>query len=175
MSVKDKVVFGILLLLIIGAGYFQWLASDLKVRMAELNTADIEHVDIIDKEFRESLRKYNIKFEGRGKHIKKAQDDIISNLNLINEKSQELKDLIDEVQFNLDEYSRITDRKIDRTNNDLVDLQDSFDGQNRQNRRKFADIEQTLTQLQNEINELKPDEEEEGAESNNRNSRRRNR
>ena len=52
--------------------------------MAELNTADIEHVDIIDKEFRESLRKYNIKFEGRGKHIKKAQDDIISNLNLIN-------------------------------------------------------------------------------------------
>ena len=83
MSVKDKVVFGILLLLIIGAGYFQWLASDLKVRMAELNTADIEHVDIIDKEFRESLRKYNIKFEGRGKHIKKAQDDIISNLNLI--------------------------------------------------------------------------------------------
>ena len=57
----------------------------------------------------------------------------------------------------------------------LVDLQDSFDGQNRQNRRKFADIEQTLTQLQNEINELKPDEEEEGAESNNRNSRRRNR
>ena len=77
MSVKDKVVFGVLLLLIIGAGYFQWLASDLKVRMAELNTADIEHVDIIDKEFRESLRKYNIKFEGRGKHIKKAQDDII--------------------------------------------------------------------------------------------------
>ena len=72
--------------------------------MAELNTADIEHVDIIDKEFRESLRKYNIKFEGRGKHIKKAQDDIISNLNLINEKSQELKDLIDEVQFNLDEF-----------------------------------------------------------------------
>ena len=35
MSVKDKVVFGILLLLVIGAGYFQWLASDLKVRMAE--------------------------------------------------------------------------------------------------------------------------------------------
>ena len=87
--------------------------------------------------------------------IKNGSKIIISNLNLINEKSQELKDLIDEVQFNLDEYSRITDRKIDRTNNDLVDLQDSFDGQNRQNRRKFADIEQTLTQLQNEINELR--------------------
>ena len=161
MTVKDKVVFGLLTLLIIAGGYFQWLSNDMKSRMEELNTADVEHVNIIDKEFRESLRKYNIKFEGRGKHIRKAQEDIIANLELINQKSQELKDLIDNVQYNLDEYSRITDKKIDRTNNDLIDLQDSFDSQNRQDRRKFADIEQKLTQLQNEINELKPDEEEE--------------
>ena len=161
MTVKDKVVFGLLTLLIIAGGYFQWLSDDMKSRMEELNTADVEHVNIIDKEFRESLRQYNIKFEGRGKHIRKAQEDIIANLELINQKSQELKDLIDNVQYNLDEYSRITDKKIDRTNNDLIDLQDSFDSQNRQDRRKFADIEQKLTQLQNEINELKPDEEEE--------------
>ena len=165
MTVKDKVIFGLFTLLIIGAGYFQWLSNDMKSRMEELNTADVEHVNIIDKEFRESLRKYNIKFEGRGKHIRKAQEDIIANLDLINQKSQELKDLIDNVQYNLDEYSRITDKKIDRTNNDLIDLQDSFDSQNRQDRRKFADIEQKLTQLQNEINELKPDEEEEEEKS----------
>ena len=173
MTVKDKVVFGLFSLLIIAAGYFQWLSNDMKSRMEELNTADVEHVNIIDKEFRESLRKYNIKFEGRGKHIRKAQEDIIANLELINQKSQELKDLIDNVQYNLDEYSRITDKKIDRTNNDLIDLQDSFDSQNRQDRRKFADIEQKLTQLQNEINELKPDEEEE--EETSTNSRRRGR
>ncbi|MAV16119.1 MAG: hypothetical protein CMG08_04825 [Candidatus Marinimicrobia bacterium] len=173
MTVKDKVVFGLFSLLIIAAGYFQWLSNDMKSRMEELNTADVEHVNIIDKEFRESLRKYNIKFEGRGKHIRKAQEDIIANLELINQKSQELKDLIDNVQYNLDEYSRITDKKIDRTNNDLIDLQDSFDSQNRQDRRKFADIEQKLTQLQNEINELKPDEEEEEEPSSN--SRRRGR
>jgi len=173
MTVKDKVVFGLLTLLIIAGGYFQWLSNDMKSRMEELNTADVEHVNIIDKEFRESLRQYNIKFEGRGKHIRKAQEDIIANLELINQKSQELKDLIDNVQYNLDEYSRITDKKIDRTNNDLIDLQDSFDSQNRQDRRKFADIEQKLTQLQNEINELKPDEEEE--EESSGNSRRRGR
>jgi len=173
MTVKDKVVFGLLTLLIVAGGYFQWLSNDMKSRMEELNTADVEHVNIIDKEFRESLRQYNIKFEGRGKHIRKAQEDIIANLDLINQKSQELKDLIDNVQYNLDEYSRITDKKIDRTNNDLIDLQDSFDSQNRQDRRKFADIEQKLTQLQNEINELKPDEEEE--EESSGNSRRRGR
>jgi len=72
--------------------------------------------------------------------------------------------MIEEVQYNLDEYSRITDKKIERTNNDVADLQDSFDSQSRQNRRKFSDIEQTITQIQNNVKELHapPKEEEKG-------------
>ena len=65
-----------------------------------------------------------------------------------------MKDAIEEVQYNLDEYRRITDKKIDRLNNDILDLQDSFDSQRRQTRRKFSDLEQTLTQLQNQVKEL---------------------
>jgi methyl-accepting chemotaxis protein len=103
-----------------------------------------------------------LRFEGRGKHIRKAQQDIIANTNLINQKASELTDMIEEVQYNLDEYSRITDKKIDRTNNDVADLQDSFNSQNRQNRRKFSDLEQTLTQLQNNVKELHEPKEEEG-------------
>ena len=71
-------------------------------------------------------------------------------------------DQIEEVQFNLDEYSRITDKKIERTNNNVADLEDSFDSQKRQDRRKFADLEQTLTQLQNQVKELHEEPEEEG-------------
>ena len=69
-------------------------------------------------------------------------------------------DQIEEVQFNLDEYSRITDKKIERTNNNVADLEDSFDSQRRQDRRKFADLEQTLTQLQNQVKELHEEPEE---------------
>ena len=58
------------------------------------------------------------------------------------------------MQFNLDEYERITNRKIERTNNDVADLEDSFDSQSRQTRRKFSDLDQTLTQLQNQLKEL---------------------
>ena len=154
MNVKDKIIFGLLIVLIAAGGYFQWMADDMKARMHELNQKDQQHLDVIDKEFREDLRKLNLRFEGRGKHIRKAQEDIIANTNLINQKANELSDMIEEVQFNLDEYSRITDKKIERANNDLVDLQDSFNSQNRQNRRKFSDLEQTLTQLQNNVKEL---------------------
>jgi methyl-accepting chemotaxis protein len=158
MSIKDKVIFGLLGVLIIAGVYFQVMANDMKVRMSELNVKDSEHLDIIDKEFREGLRQFDLKFEGRGKHIRKAQEDIISNMNLINEKASQLSDNIEEVQFNLDEYSRVTNKKIDRTNNDVTDLQDSFDSQRRLTSRKLSDLEQTLTQLKNEVKDLQDPE-----------------
>ncbi|MBC8346709.1 MAG: hypothetical protein ISR82_02715 [Candidatus Marinimicrobia bacterium] len=154
MSIKDKIIFGVLIIIIAAGGYFQWLSDDMKARMDVLNQNDQEHLDVIDKEFREDLRNLNLRFEGRGKHIRKAQQDIIVNTNLINTTASELNDKIDEVQYNLDEYSRITDLKIDKANNALNDLQNSFDSQRRQNRRKFSDIEQTITQLQNNVKEL---------------------
>jgi methyl-accepting chemotaxis protein len=154
MSIKDKIIFGLLIIIIAAGGYFQWMADDMKSRMDELNQNDQEHLDVIDKEFREDLRNLNLRFEGRGKHIRKAQQDIIANTDLINATASELNDKIDEVQYNLDEYSRITDLKIDKTNNALDDLQDSFDSQKRQTRRKFSDLDQTITQLQNQVKEL---------------------
>lgn len=154
MSIKDKIIFGVLIIFIAAGGYFQWISDDMKSRMDVLNQNDQEHLDVIDKEFREDLRNLNLRFEGRGKHIRKAQQDIIANTNLINTTASELNDKIDEVQYNLDEFSRITDIKIDKANNALIDLEDSFDSQRRQNRRKFSDIEQTITQLQNQVKEL---------------------
>ena len=53
-------------------------------------------------------------------------------------------------------------KKLERTNNEIADLQDSFDSQNRQNRRKFSDLEQTITQIQNTLKEMQEPEEEEG-------------
>ena len=159
MSIKDKIIFGVLIIIIAAGGYFQWISDDMKSRMDVLNQNDQEHLDVIDKEFREDLRNLNLRFEGRGKHIRKAQQDIIANTNLINRTASELNDKIDEVQYNLDEFSRITDLKIDKANNALNDLEDSFNSQKRQNRRKFSDIEQTITQLQNQVKELhKPKE-----------------
>ena len=154
MSIKDKIIFGVLIIFIAAGGYFQWISDDMKSRMDVLNQNDQDHLDVIDKEFREDLRNLNLRFEGRGKHLRTAQEDIIANTNLINTTASELNDKIDEVQYNLDEFSRITDIKIDKANNALNDLEDSFDSQRRQNRRKFSDIQQTITQLQNQVKEL---------------------
>ena len=154
MSIKDKIIFGVLIIFIAAGGYFQWISDDMKSRMDVLNQKDQDHLDVIDKEFREDLRNLNLRFEGRGKHLRTAQEDIIANTNLINTTASELNDKIDEVQYNLDEFSRITDIKFDKANNALNDLEDSFNSEKRKNRRKFSDIEQTITQLQNQVKEL---------------------
>ena len=154
MSIKDKVIFGLLSIILIAGVYFQVMANDMKSRMSELSNNDSDHLDIIDKEFREGLRQFDLKFEGRGKHIRKAQEDIISNANLIEEKASQLSDKIEEVQYNLDEFTRVTNKKIERTNNDVTDLQDSFDSQRRLTSRKLSDLEQSLTQLKNEVKDL---------------------
>ena len=82
MSIKDKIIFGLLGVLVVAGVYFQLMADDMKSRMSELNVKDTEHLDVIDKEFREGLRQFDLKFEGRGKHIRKAQEDIVSNTDL---------------------------------------------------------------------------------------------
>ena len=47
MSVKDKIIFGILVILIAVAGYFQYMASNMISRMDELNENDSKHVDAV--------------------------------------------------------------------------------------------------------------------------------
>ena len=46
MRVKDKIIFGILVILIAVAGYFQYMASNMISRMDELNEEDSKHVDV---------------------------------------------------------------------------------------------------------------------------------
>lgn len=154
MSIKDKIIFGLLIVLITAGGYFQWMANDMKARMTVLNTQDKEHLNVIDREFREDLRKLNLRFEGRGKHIRRAQQDIIANTNLINTTADTLNSKIDDVQWNLEEYSRVTDKKIKRANQELSDLQETIASQFRRTRRRINDLEQTLTAVQNQLKEM---------------------
>ena len=72
-----------LALLIIGAGYFQYLTDQLNKRMDRITAEDQRLTDKVEDEFTDSLRVYNLRFIGRGKHLRKAQWDIISNTELI--------------------------------------------------------------------------------------------
>lgn len=154
MHIKDKIIFGLLAVLLISAGYFQYISDVMQSRMVVLNEQDKRHVDIVDKEFREDLRKLNLKFEGRGKHLRRAQADIVANTELIYEMADSLSEAIDNVQWNLDEHVRNAERRFQDIEEAHRDLEDNFDSYRRRNLRKIADLEQSIQTIQNDVTKL---------------------
>ena len=154
MNAKDKFVFGLLGALIIGAFYFQFLTDELNKRMDVLNLADKEHVDIVLNEFSDSLRVYNLRFIGRGKHLRKAQKDIVANTDLIEKNTDSLASMIDDVNFTLDNFMRDTKKKFRDVNNDIDDLSTEVQGTIRKLKQNISDLEQKSTTLEKRLKEI---------------------
>ena len=155
MSVKDKIIFGLLAVLIVAGGYFQYMSSNMIKRMDELNKNDAEHVDVVQNEFRKDLKTLDLQFIGRGKHVQKAQQDIIANTNLINATADSLADMISEVQYNLDELDRNVSKRFSDVETDIADLEDAFNRNRRKTSQTLSEIQQAITLLQTETNEIK--------------------
>ena len=155
MSVKDKIIFGLLAVLIVAGGYFQYMSSNMIKRMDELNKNDAEHVDVVQNEFRKDLKTLDLQFIGRGKHVQKAQQDIIANTNLINATADSLVDMISEVQYNLDELDRNVSKRFSDVETDIADLEDDFNRNRRKTSQTLSEIQQAITLLQTETNEIK--------------------
>ncbi|MCH2314654.1 MAG: hypothetical protein MK411_11755 [SAR202 cluster bacterium] len=154
MGAKDKIIFGVLVVLIGVAGYFQYKATNMIARMDKLNKNDSEHVDVVHNEFREDLRKLNLQFIGRGKHLQKAQQDIIANTIYIEYVTDSLGNAIQEVQYNLDELDRTVAKQFANVEDDIQDLTDSFNRERRRSKSERAEIKQTITVMQSELKVL---------------------
>jgi len=154
MGAKDKIIFGMLVVLIGVAGYFQYKATNMIARMDKLNKNDSEHVDVVHNEFREDLRKLNLQFIGRGKHLQKAQQDIIANTIYIEYVTDSLGNAIQEVQYNLDELDRTVAKQFANVEDDIQDLTDSFNRERRRSKSERAEIKQTITVMQSELKVL---------------------
>ena len=154
MNAKEKFIFLILGALIIGAFYFQYLTDEVNSRMDTLDLADKEHVDKVLNEFSDSLRVYNLRFEGRGKHLRKAQKDIVANTDLIEKNTDSLATMIDDVSFRLDNFMRDTDKKFRNVTNDLDDLATEIKGTVRKLKQGISDLEQTAKTLDKRLKEI---------------------
>ena len=155
MSIKDKIIFVFLALLIVAGGYFQYMSSNMIKRMDELVINDAKHDEVVDKEFREGLRTLNLQFIGRGKHVRKTQQDIIANTNLITATADSLADMIYEVQYNLDELDRDVSKRFSDVETDIADLEDDFNSNRRKTSQTLYEIRQSITVLKTDINEIK--------------------
>ena len=154
MNVKDKIIFGLLIVLLAAGGYFQWMADDMKTRMDVLNLQDQDHLDVIDKEFREDLKTLNLQFIGRGKHLRKAQKDIVDNTKLINHVSDSLGRNIETVALDLENFQRDTEQSFSKATKGRDGIASDLGSFKRQQRRFTGDLDQRLSTVETDVADL---------------------
>tara|TARA_A100001035_G_scaffold57955_1_gene42896 strand:- start:7 stop:522 length:516 start_codon:yes stop_codon:yes gene_type:complete len=154
MNGKDKFIFFILLLLILGAGYYYTMTESIFLKMDKLQTADKNHVDKVLGAYADSLDRYNLRFIGRGKHMRKMQKDIVANTDLIEKNTDSLATMIDDVSFTLDNFIRKTKKDFRNVNNDIDDLATDFKGAVRKLKQGISDLEQLTKTLDKRLKEI---------------------
>tara|TARA_Y100001980_G_C14495062_1_gene271638 strand:- start:150 stop:665 length:516 start_codon:yes stop_codon:yes gene_type:complete len=154
MNGKDKFIFFILLLLVLGAGYYYTMTESIFLRMDQLQTADKKHVDKVLGAYADSLDRYNLRFIGRGKHMRKMQKDISSNTSLIEKNTDSLATMVDDVSYTLDNFMRKTEKDFRNVNNDLEDLETDFKGTVRKLKQNLSDLEQLTQTLNKRLKEI---------------------
>ena len=154
MRPADKIIILLLAILIIGAVYFQYLSEQLNKRMDNIVVEDQRLTDKVEDEFTDSLRVYNLRFIGRGKHLRKAQQDIITNTELIIKNTDSLASLIDDVDFKLENLARNTERNFKNVRNDIEDLSDDVRNNIRRTKQKLADLEQSISALDQRLKDM---------------------
>ena len=154
MTGKDKFVFLILALLTAGAIFLKMESDKINIRMDELNQADVQHVNKINDEFADSLRVYNLRFIGRGKHLRQAQKDIIANTDLITKNTDSLASLIDDVSYTLDNFIRNTEKDFREVRDDIDDLGMELRGNIKRLKRNLSDLQDRVTTVDKRLKEI---------------------
>ncbi|MCH8012012.1 MAG: hypothetical protein IIA61_08720 [Candidatus Marinimicrobia bacterium] len=151
METRDKVMIVIVVAWIVAAVYFKVTTDNMSSRMDEMDQLIDKHVDEVNKEFRKDLRTLNLQFIGRGKHVRKAQKDIIENTNLIHHVTDSLSNKIETVQLNLDDYSRTADARFRNIEKDIETQIDRFKKYKRLTNREIGDLDQRLSTAEKDI------------------------
>ena len=79
----------------------------------------------------------------------------IAKTNLINATADSLADMIYEVQYNLDELDRNVSQRFTDNETDIAHLEDDFNSNRRKTSQTLSEIQQSITLLQIDINEIK--------------------
>ena len=154
MNIKDKVIYFVLLGLIAGGVFLKFENDKMNIRMDNLNSADIRHEEKIEDPFTDSLRQYNLRFIGRGKHIRKAQNDIVANNDLIKSSTDSLASLIDDVGYTLDNFIRSTDKNFKEVRNDIDDLGIEIRGNIKRLKRNISDVQDLVSTIDKRLKEI---------------------
>ena len=169
METRDKLLILIVVAWIAAAVYFKATTDKMFLRLDEMEQLQVKHVDEVNQEFRSDLKTLNLQFIGRGKHLRQAQKDIVSNNKFINHITDSLGSNIETVELELDDFERTTEQNFSTATDARDEITNDLGSFRRQQRRFIGDLDQRVTTIETDVKDLnervppREDEEEEAS------------
>ncbi len=150
----QRIINVVVLVLLAFSVYYGIIRDHRRVQMMEaLETSDIElqgHKRVIDEDY----RRLDLKFEGRGKHIRKMQGDLASLGNRLRIVTDSLGNKIEETNFFLRQVEELLREDIRNLSGELRTLSDDVTTYKRRTNRTILDMREILTRLEDDLKAL---------------------
>ena len=148
-------IINILVIILVGFSLYTGIIVDSRrvQTMDRLETSDEElqgHKRMIDEEY----HRLSLKFEGRGKHMRRMQDDIAGLRRDLQDAARELGNRIEETNYLLEQAEERLREDISDLGSELRTVSDDLATYKRRTNREILDIKEILTRLEEDLQAL---------------------
>lgn len=148
-------IINILVVVLLGVTLYYTIYVDYKRSrtMKELTTSGIElqgHKNMIDEEY----RRLSLKFEGRGKHMQRMQENIKNLGSRLTVITDSLGNKIEETNYLLSQVEELLREDIRRVEGDVRALSDEMTTYKRRTNRSILDMQDALSTLEDDLKAL---------------------
>ena len=148
-------IINILVVVLLGVTLYYTIYIDYKRSrtMKELTTSGVElqgHKNMIDEEY----RRLSLKFEGRGKHMQRMQENIKNLGSRLIAITDSLGNKIEETNYLLSQVEELLREDIRRVEGDVRALSDEMTTYKRRTNRSILDMQDALSTLEDDLKAL---------------------
>ena len=148
-------IINILVIILVGFSLYTGIIVDSRrvQTMDRLETSDEElqgHKRMIDEKY----HRLSLKFEGRGKHMRRMQDDIAGLRRDLQDAARELGNRIEETNYLLEQAEERLREDISDLGSELRTVSDDLATYKRRTNREILDIKEILTRLEEDLQAL---------------------
>ncbi len=150
----QKLINILVVLLVVFSLYYGIIVDHRRVETMEaLRQSDVElqgHKNVIDEDY----RRLDLKFLGRGKHIKEMQDDIVFLRGRLQTVSDSLGNKIEETNFFLQQVEEVLQEDIRNISSELRALSDDLATYKRRTNRDILDTKEVISRMEDDLKAL---------------------
>ncbi len=150
----QKLINILVVVLVVFSLYYGIIVDHRRVdTMEALRQSDVElqgHKKVIDEDY----RRLDLRFLGRGKHIKRLQDDLVFLRGRLRTVSDSLGNKIEETNFFLQQAEEMLREDIRNVNSELRALSDDLATYKRRTNRDILDMKEVISRTEDDLKAL---------------------